>query len=123
MKSLITAVALSTSLILAGPALAQDSQKQEQMKKGTIALVGTVVDSTNVTLKTAAGQAHYLVKVESGKENRRVVVDLGLQTDANKEIQTGDRIFAVGNSARINDRPVVFARFYGELQETTMGQQ
>ncbi len=38
-------------------------------------------------------------------------------SDANKEIQKGDEIFAVGNAARINDRPVVFARYYGELVE------
>ncbi|SFR47603.1 hypothetical protein SAMN05216203_0637 [Marinobacter daqiaonensis] len=118
MKSVITAIALSTSLALAGPALASDDQK-DRMKKGTMSMVGTVVDTTNVNLAGAAGSGHYLVKLESGKDKRRVVVDLGVQSDANKAIEKGDKIFAVGNAARINDRPVVFARYYGELQETT----
>lgn len=118
MKSVITAIALSTSLALAGPVLAEDG-KTEAMKKGTMSMVGTVVDSTNVNLAGAAGTGHYLVKIESGKDKRRVVVNLGVQSDANKEIQKGDKIFAVGNAARINDRPVVFARYYGELKETT----
>lgn len=118
MKSVITAIGLSMSMALAGPALAQDGQK-DAMKKGTMAMVGTVVDSKNVNLKGAAGTGHYLVKIESGKDKRRVVVNLGVQSDANKEIEKGDKIFAVGSAARINDRPVLFARYYGELQETT----
>lgn len=118
MKSVITAIGLSMTLALAGPVLAQDGQK-DAMKKGTMSMVGTVVDSTNVSLAGAAGTDHYLVKIESGKDKRKVVVNLGVQSDANKEIEKGDKIFAIGNAARINDRPVVFARYYGELQETT----
>lgn len=91
-------------------------------KKGLISLVGEVVDTKNVTLRNAAGDGHYLVKVKNSKD-RQVVVGLGLQSQALSEIEKGDRIFVVGSSARINDRAVVFARFYGELQETALEPQ
>jgi hypothetical protein len=52
-------------------------------------------------------QKHRLLKVKPGNGSQTVIVDIGMQDSAASfGLVKGDRVRAVGKSARINDRPV-----------------
>jgi hypothetical protein len=79
-------------------------------------LVGELVDARDVTLKGVNEEKHRLLKVRPGSGSQTVIVDIGRQDSAASfGLVKGDRVIAVGKSARINDRPVLFAKSIGEL--------
>lgn len=127
MKRVITAAALPLVLGLTVPALAeqQQSKQMDQQKmsaqmnqnQGERVVVGKVVEARDIKLKTVAGDGHRLVKIENA-EGKRMIVDLGLTESVNEmgiDLQQGDMILAVGKSARINQRPVLYAKYVGQL--------
>lgn len=95
----------------------QDRQAKnaDMAQKGTKVVAGEVIDTRNVELQGTAGDAHQLVQLENA-QGQSVVVDLGVETEA-IDVQQGDMLVVIGKSARIDDRPVVFAQYAGELQE------
>jgi hypothetical protein len=106
---------------------AASQQQQEAAKKqvnakgvktanGNMVLVGELVDTRDVMLKGLKEEKHRLLKVKPGNDSQAVIVDIGVQDPAASfGLMKGDRVIAIGKSARINDRPVLFARSIGEL--------
>lgn len=93
----------------------------QQQARGERVIIGEVVDKSRVRLAGMPGGMHYLVKLQN-PQGQTVVVDLGAAVEQ-MDIQRGDQLLAVGKSARINDRPVLYARFAGELAQTERGQE
>lgn len=98
---------------------AQPSQKEETAKQqlsqgeqGERAVLGKVVDQRQIQLKEGEAK-HHLVKLEN-PQGKTIVVDLGAATEE-MDLKKGDRLFAVGKSARINERPVIYAKYAGEI--------
>lgn len=129
MKHVITAATLALVLGLTVPALADHheskSMDQQQLSaqmnqnQGERVVVGKVVEARDIKLKTVAGDGHRLVKIENA-EGKRMIVDLGLTESVNEmgiDLQQGDTILAVGKSARINQRPVLYAKYVGQLYQ------
>lgn len=85
-------------------------QAQAQQKRGERTVVGKVVDQQEIAIQ---GTQHQLVKLEN-QQGETIVVDLGAATEE-MQLEQGDRLMAVGKSARINDRPVLYAKYAGEL--------
>ena len=131
MKRTLCSTAVAAALAFSGAAFAdqgqkqqgqqqQGSQQQSQLQKqGIVTASGEVIGNT--TINTSAGDGHQVVKLRS-KDHGEVVVDLG--TDG-PQVQKGDKLFVSGRAARINERPVIFARYAAELQELSppSGQQ
>lgn len=114
MKPITSSILLASSLALTAPALAADAAKDGQNKTGFRSVVGEVVDSRDLTIKGSQTK-HRLLKLET-PQGKRVVVNLGDATKLGQtQIAKGDRIYAVGKSARIGGKPVIFARYAGEL--------
>lgn len=114
MKPIISSILLASSLGLTAPALADDMAKDGQNKTGFRSVIGQVVDSRDLTIKGSQNK-HRLLKLET-PQGKRVVVNLGDATKLGQmQIAKGDRIYAVGKSARIGGKPVIFARYAGEL--------
>lgn len=90
----------------------QQGQQGEQMAQGRRVIVGQVEDVRDIPIAEGGGE-HKLVKVMANEKT--VVVDLGPTQEAQLDVQPGDRILAIGNSARIGGRPVIYARYIGEL--------
>lgn len=95
--------------------------QEQQQARGERVIIGEVVDKSRVRLADMPGTSHYLVKLKN-PQGETVVVNLGAAVEQ-MDIQRGDQLLAVGKSARINDRPVLYARFAGELAQTERGQQ
>jgi len=94
----------------------QVNAKGIEASSGNMVLVGELVDTRDVTLKGVNEEKHRLLKVKPGNGPQAVIVDIGTQHPAASfGLMKGDRIIAVGKSARINDRPVLFAKSIGEL--------
>lgn len=135
MKTLLTALALSSLFTLSGQTFAHNqtgekmgnvnaetksSNKTELRKTGYRSVVGTVVDTTDISLKGVQGK-HRLLRVET-PQGKRVVVDMGETTKlGGVSIAKGERIFASGKAARIGGKPVIYARYVGELQPVGAG--
>ncbi|HSN72872.1 MAG TPA: hypothetical protein VLT59_15250, partial [Steroidobacteraceae bacterium] len=78
-------------------------------------VVGEIVDVRDVDIRGPARQTHRLIRIES-PNGRTAVVDLGEARSARQiDLERGDRIFAVGKQARLDGRPVLFAKSIGEL--------
>lgn len=135
MKTLLTAIVIAAMFGVSRQAFAQNetamkntnknanavnterkmNHKGESRKTGFRNVVGRVVDTRGVSLNGVRGK-HRLLKVET-PQGRRVVVDMGETSKlGNSNIAKGDRIFASGKAARIGGKPVVYARYVGELQ-------
>ena len=115
MKAIISSALLASSLVLAGPAIAADNTQAAQGgKNGFRSVVGQVVDSRDVSIKGSQGK-HRVLKLQT-PQGKRVVVNLGDATKLGQmQIAKGDRIYATGKAARIGGKPVIFARYAGEL--------
>jgi hypothetical protein len=143
MNKYLIAVGAAASLAVASPALAQSTQKpggpaqgqqaqgqqskgQQNMNeamKGRRAVIGEVVDTREVQLK-GVGAKHRLVKIKN-KEGKNLIVDVGdaTRTPAGR-FKKGSKIVAVGKEARINDKPVLYAKYVGDLREAgSLGKQ
>jgi hypothetical protein len=121
----MTTIAAALTLAFGMPAFAQQQQQQQQSQttqerqtkggdermKGIVTASGKVLG--NAEIKTTAGDMHRLVKLQR-IDGGTVVVDLGVSAP---EVQQGDRIFVQGHAARISGKPVIFARYFGELQQ------
>jgi hypothetical protein len=80
-------------------------------------VVGKVIETRDIELADADAirANHRLIKIESDK-GRTAIVDIGVANlYPQVNFDRGDRIIAVGKQARINDRPVIFAKSVGEL--------
>lgn len=100
----------------------QQAMKSELGQKGSKVVVGEVIDARDVALEGTAGDGHRLVRLQN-REGENVVVDIGLASAAQDlEINQGDRVVAVGNPARIDGRPVIFAMSVGKLTDVTKEQ-
>lgn len=129
----LKAIALSGALLAAPPFLsAQESQPQKsqamqqqqasagEQKPVRAAIVGQIQDSRDVQLSGAAGDAHRLYKVRTA-EGKNMVLDIGQVQGQQVELSQGDLVIAIGNKARINGRPVLFARYYGAANQAGRG--
>jgi len=123
-RNLLLSAAISTGTISL-PTLAADttqgkkgeSSAMEQASKGQNIVIGEVSDTTDVSLK-GARDYHRLVKIRN-MEGTEMVVDLGLIGNLDDlELAKGDRLIAVGRNARINEKPVLFAKYAGKLHAT-----
>lgn len=125
--AVLFASAVSLQSAYAGDQGKSQGQTQKQARnadlgqKGTKVVAGEVIDTRNVKLQGAAGDAHKLVQIENA-QGQSIVVDLGLEADQ-IDVQRGDRLVVIGKSARIDNRPVIFAQYAGELQQLQRGQQ
>lgn len=124
MKFPMTTIAAALTLAFGMPAFAQQQQQKQtqtaqesQAKSGGETMKGIVTASGKVVgdadIKTTAGDMHRLVKLQRINGDM-VVVDLGVSAP---DVQKGDRIFVHGHAARISGKPVIFARYFGELQQ------
>lgn len=112
-SNLVLAALMSLSMI-AMPGIAGEG-KDKQQRQGSHTVIGKVTDTYDVELKGVAGNMHRLVKLENAKGDA-MVVDLGIIGNLSElELSRGDHIIATGKSARINDRPVLFAKYVGKL--------
>jgi hypothetical protein len=94
----------------------QMTTKGVDTSSANMMLVGQLIDTRDVTLKGVDEEKHRLLKVKPGGGAQTVIVDIGRQdAAASFGLVKGDRVIAVGKSARINDRPVLFAKSIGEL--------
>ncbi|MDN5870254.1 MAG: hypothetical protein L0H73_05980 [Nitrococcus sp.] len=94
-------------------------QQQQAMHQAHRMVIGEVTDVRGVQIKGAAGDKHRLLKL-SANEDTVVIVDLGAMPEqAFKDlgINKGTRIWALGSSARINGKPVLYARYVGEVYD------
>lgn len=118
MKTASSVLAIAcTALSLSTPGLAASPGKNDQnQKKGDMTIIGKVIDSMDVQLKGVAGNGHRLLKVRSS-DGEKMVVDVGAVGSLDKiDLTRGDFLIATGRSARINGRPVLYAKYVGELQ-------
>jgi molybdopterin-binding protein len=99
----------------------QQQQQQAQQAPGERVVIGEVVDQRRVDLTGVPGGKHHLVKLQN-QQGRTLIVNLGAATEE-MNIEEGDQLLAVGKSARIDNRPVLYARFAGELSQTERAQQ
>jgi len=83
---------------------------------GTGILVGELVDSRNVAIKGSNVQ-HRILKLR-GRDGQDLFVNIGANpmNSVTSALDRGDRVIAIGKMARLNDRPVFYARQIGELQ-------
>jgi hypothetical protein len=93
---------------------APEGRTPQQTMAGRVLVRGTVQDVRDVTLKGVPDK-HRLIKIAT-PEGRHVIADLGTGKGfQDLNLQQGDRVVLLGEAARINDRPVVKARFAAEL--------
>lgn len=128
MRPVLRSTAIAIALAFSGGALADEQQKRQQQqsnqqqtqqqgksqgsqKQGIVSATGKVMGNTD--LKSTAGDMHQLVKLQRS-DGGTVVVDLGI---GGPQVDQGDRLFVSGHSARINGRPVIFARYAAKLQD------
>jgi len=118
MKRLTALFTASLALFLAAPVMAQSEQQQSQdmkttMNQGRRVVVGTVEDMRDVNIK-GVDDSNRLLKINAN--DNMVFVNLGgVSNKALPTIEKGDEIVVVGNSSRINGKPVIQARFIGEV--------
>lgn len=124
----------STALMFSLPALAntagegyssQQTPKQSQSRQGSgnkdmqkkdRTVMGKVIDSMDVKLKGVAGNGHRLIKIES-TTGKKMIVNVGKVGSLDEiSLTRGDFLIATGRSARIGGKPVLFAKYVGELQ-------
>jgi molybdopterin-binding protein len=136
MKHLSISLAAASLIALSGSALAQTEKPGSPMKpsasagkagasqmpgkEGKRIVVGKVVEMRDIALKSGSGSdstKHHIVVLESTK-GKRVMVNTGLTERAPKDLKLskGDRVVAIGKSARINGKPILVAQSIGELQ-------
>lgn len=103
MKRTIRAIVATAALALAGSAIPQN--------KDAVTASGKVLGT--VQIRTSTGMPRELVKLQR-PDGGTVVVDLGRRA---REVREGEHLFVQGRSARISGKPVIFARYVGELRE------
>lgn len=138
MKKLLIALSVFSgfTMVTSVPAHAQDNeqsgrssaQSQGQQAnnpamKGRRAVIGTVTETREIQLK-GVNAKHRLVKIKN-KEGQNLVINLGDATRVPADQLTkGNRIVAVGKEARINGKPVLYAKYVGNLREAgSMGKR
>jgi hypothetical protein len=96
----------------------QTRRGRDQQQAAERIVFGRVTDTMQVQLEGVAGNGHRLVKIENEK-GKSMVIDLGREdTLPGLELAPGDRIIAAGKPARIDDRPVLYAKYVGKLYAT-----
>ncbi|HSN70475.1 MAG TPA: hypothetical protein VLT59_03160 [Steroidobacteraceae bacterium] len=87
----------------------------QQRDESSAVIIGQVVETRDVDIDRPVKSTHRLIKVQT-REGRTAIVDIGnAESYAEVDFERGDRIMAVGKQARINNRPVLFAKSVGEL--------
>jgi hypothetical protein len=81
-------------------------------------VVGRLVDARSISVDGDQGPSrHRLLKLES-RSGEQIIVDMGpSRSPSAMGFKQGDLIVAMGKSARINGRPVLYAHYVGELQD------
>ena len=81
-------------------------------------VIGTLVDARSINVEGDQGPSrHRLLKLES-RSGEQIIVDMGpSRSPSAMGFKQGDLIVAMGKSARINGRPVLYAHYVGELQD------
>lgn len=96
----------------------QDKLQQSQFMPPHRMVIGTVIDIRGVQIKGPMGDKHRLLKVSV--DDNTVIIDLGpMKKGAFQDlgINPGNRIWVLGSSARINGKPVIYARYVGEVYD------
>lgn len=101
--------------LAAGDAVTADAPKQNQDSRRIVSVVGRITDTTDVRLNRPSAERHRLVKLRT--RNKTLIVDLGEPGELATGFKEGDYLFVSGRSARINDKPVLFARYVGKLEQ------
>lgn len=96
----------------------QATQQQTQQELGERSVIGKVMDQQQVSIQ---GTQHQLVKLQN-RQGETIVVNLGAAMEE-MQLQQGDRLVVIGKSARINERPVIYAQYAGELNPVGKTQQ
>lgn len=96
------------------PALGHEAAATPQ--QGDRVVIGKVIDHRDVRLKGVPGDGHRMVKIQN-RDGKQMVIDLGSSGEQPRglDLQNGDRVIAIGRNARVDDRPVLYARYVGEL--------
>jgi Cu/Ag efflux protein CusF len=110
MKTSLTTLALVATLAVS-PISSAESGKGSKTQ-GQRFFVGTVVDVKDINLKGMSVK-HTLFKVEN-KTGKTMVVNVGAGAEVG-DIKKGDKVAFVGKTARINGKPVLFAKAFGEM--------
>lgn len=98
-------------IIVATAALASGSPAISQDGKDVVTATGEVLGT--VQIRTSSRTPRELVKLQR-TDGGTVVVDLGA---AAAQVHPGERLSVQGHAARISGKPVIFARYVGELRE------
>jgi hypothetical protein len=78
-------------------------------------IVGEVLDMRDVKIRAPVEDTHRVIKVET-RNGSTALVDIGNARQYGQvNFRKGDRIVAVGKKARLDERPVLFAKTVGEL--------
>jgi hypothetical protein len=104
-------------------AQSQGQQANNPAMKGRRAVIGTVTETREIQLK-GINAKHRLVKIRN-KEGQNLVINVGdaTRTPAG-QFKKGSRIVAIGKEARINGKPVLYAKYIGDLREVgSMGKR
>lgn len=104
MKRTIQIIVATAALAFGGSAMTQDG-------KDRVSATGEVLGT--VQIRTSTGTPRELVKLQR-TDGGTVVVDLG---EAAAQVHPGQRLAVQGHSARISGKPLIFARYVGELRE------
>jgi hypothetical protein len=96
----------------------QSQQMQGMGSNANRFVVGKLVDARTINVSGPQGKdRHRLLKLES-RAGEQIIVDMGpSRSPSALGFKQGDLIVAMGKSARINGRPVLFAHYVGELQD------
>ncbi|HSN71397.1 MAG TPA: hypothetical protein VLT59_07800 [Steroidobacteraceae bacterium] len=97
-------------------AIDREQVKQDLGTTSASAIVlGKVIELRDINIDAPVREQHRLIKVES-RDGGTIVVDAGRADAAGGlDLERGDHVIAVGKQARINDRPVLFAKVIGEM--------
>lgn len=127
--AMLIALGLSAPVLAASQSSEQSATQQMENSKGHSQnkmqhphriVIGKVTDTRGVQIKGPAGDKHRLLKLNAN--DNTVIVDLGAmneQTFKDLGINKGNRIWVLGSSARIDGKPVIFARYVGEVYDFT----
>jgi len=95
-----------------------NSQDTAQSTNANRFVIGKLIDAKSVRVAGPRGTGkHRLLKLES-RNGEQIIVDMGTsRSPSAMGFRQGDLIVAMGKSARINGRPVLYAHYVGELQD------
>lgn len=134
MKKILIAIAIASSFPMTTPLYAQENQTsgaQNNQSSGTQgqgqqssnramkdrrAVIGEAVETREIQPK-GVNTKHRLVKMKN-KEGPNLALNVGDATRMQAgQFKKGSRLIALGKETRINGKPVLYAKYLGDLRE------